>query len=100
MINEFILLQDKFRIKTDFHERERQKDKEKAKKKAEKKKKKKKVGSHAATVLEDVIEEAGSREEQSQGSRANLGGLDLPNNLINLSDGEEDINELRQPRSS
>ena len=99
MINEFILLQDKFRIKTDFHEKERLKDKKKAKKKAQKDKKKK-GGSPSAPVLEPVIEEAGSGEEQSQGSRGNLGGLDLPNNIINLSDCEEDITGLRQPRSS
>ena len=67
MINEFILLQDKFRIKTDFHERERLKEKKKATKKAEKKKKKK-AGQESPSVAihEEVIVEERSGEEQSQ----------------------------------
>ena len=57
LIDEFILLQDKFRIKTDIHEQDRKKAEKKQKKKAAKKAKQMKQ-------IDEIIEEEKEEEEE------------------------------------
>ena len=62
LINEFIGLQDKFRIKTDVHEQEKQKERDKKEKKDKKKKKDKDKGKKDKQI-DEIIEETGEEEE-------------------------------------
>ena len=81
LINQFIVLQDKFRIKTDYHEQEQKKEA----RKALKKKNKGKI-DHIEEIIEEVDESAEREDSIRQDS------MEMPK-LSEMEEGEGDESE-------
>ena len=81
LINQFIVLQDKFRIKTDYHEQEQKKEARKALKKKNKGK---------IDYIEEIIEEVDESAEREDSIRQD--SMEMPK-LSEMEEGEGDESE-------